>query len=380
MQTSPHSEFDVDFSQASKLGNTLLEQLSRLREIDPIHWSPASQGWLVTRHADIDDALQGKFPLSLKRIERIMFGPLSPQEQAQLPTLRRYIRSWPVEMDAPEHTRLRKLLVKAFSRKVVESQRPFVRERVNVLMDRLERQPTIEFNEEIARQLPGSLILRLLGVSQEKISRLREWANAIVEGVGVPYADMQAKLRAEQTMVEMTAVFAEVIESRRRQPLQDDLVSALLAATEDGDRLSEDEMIGAMQLVLIAGHDTTSSTLTLGLAALTQQPDLWRHMYDNPSKILDACLELMRHMAMSTAQPRLVTADFEWHGKKICQGEFVWLMLAAANRDPRVFADPERLDPTRVNDKSMVFDISSRRCRSPSSLASWSVVLRVLSY
>lgn len=362
MTAQQAQSIDVDFAQAGSLGNAILEQLNALREVDPIHWSDASQGWLITRHADVDDALQGKFPLSLKRVELIMFSPLSPAEQAELPVLRKYLRYFPIEMDPPEHTRLRKLLVKAFSRKVVEAQRPFVRERVQTLMARLERTPEIEFNEEIARPLPGSLILKLLGIPQDEIVRLRDWANAIVEALGVPFADITAKKRAERALHEMTELFKSVIAQRRRAPLGDDLVSAMLAANEDGDRLSEDEIIGAMHLVLIAGHDTTSSTLTLGVATLARHPQLWAYMQQNPDKMLEACLELMRHEAMSTAQPRVVAEDFSWHGKQIKKGQFVWLMLAAANRDPRVYSDPERLDPQRSNDRSMVFAPGLHHC------------------
>jgi cytochrome P450 len=258
---------------------------------------------------------------------------------------------------------LRKLLVKAFSKKVVEALRPFVKERVAVLMDRLERQPQTEFIESMARQLPGSVILKLFGMPQEHMSRLKDWANAFQEGIGVPYADMAAKRLAENACKEMTELFIAEIDERRRQPgREDDLISSLLAATVDGDALTEDEMLGALQLILVAGHDTTSSTLTLGLAALADSPDLWRYMHGHPDKILESCLELMRFIAMSTAQVRVAAADFEWHGKQLKRGEFVWLMFAAANRDPRVFPDPERIDPTRNNERSMVFAPGLHHC------------------
>jgi cytochrome P450 len=117
-----------------------------------------------------------------------------------------------------------------------------------------------------------------------------------------------------------------------------------------------------MQLVLIAGHDTTSSTLSLGLAALSAHVELWEQMYRHPEKMLDSCLELMRFTAMSTAQPRVAAVDFVWQGKQIKQGQFIWLMLAAANRDPRVFAEPEKLDAARSNDKSMVFAPGLHHC------------------
>jgi pimeloyl-[acyl-carrier protein] synthase len=353
---------DVDLSMAGKLGNKLLDQLSSLREIDGIHWSEASHGWLITRHADVDDALQGKFPLSLRRIEKIMFGPMSPEELVQLPMLRRFIPQWPVDMDPPEHTRLRKLLVKAFSRKVVEGVRPFVKERVAVLMDKLERHPEIEFNEGITRQLPGSVILKLFGLPQEHIERLKDWANWFQEGIGVPFADIEKKKLAERAMREMTEMFEAEIAARRGKPPQDDLIASLMTSTEDGDSLSHDEMLGALQLVLVAGHDTTSATLTLGLAALAEHPELWDHMYRQPDKMLESSLELMRYVAMSTAQIRVAAADFDWHGKQIHQGDFVFLMFAAANRDPRVFSNPDQIDPNRNNERSMVFAPGLHHC------------------
>ena len=363
MQEPRPQDFDVDISQVGRLGNALLGELNTLRELDPVHWSKASNSWMITRHADLDDALQGRFPLSLRRVESIIFGRLSAEEQAQLPLLRRFIPHWPIEMDPPEHTRLRKLLVKAFSRKVVEAQRSFVKERVAVLMDKLERQPEIEFNEEITRQLPGSVILKLFGLPQEHLSRLREWANAFQEGIGVPYADMAAKRRAEEALAEMTELFVAEIERRRAGPVHDDdLISSLLVASEDGDTLTEDEMLGALQLVLVAGHDTTSATLTLGLAALASDPHMWDSLYRDPERILEGSLELMRYVAMSTAQVRVAAADFDWHGKPIRKGDFVWLMLAAGNRDPRVFAEPERMDPLRNNERSLVFAPGLHHC------------------
>ncbi len=362
MSESQTQKFDVDLSMAGKLGDELLVQLDTLRELEPVHWSDASHGWMVTRHADVDDALQGRFPLSLRRIERIMFGPMPPEQLEQLPMLRRFIPNWPVDMDPPEHTRLRKLLVKAFSRKVVEGVRPFVVQRVGELMDKLERQPEIEFNEQITRQLPGSVILKLFGLPQENLERLKDWANWFQEGIGVPFASFEAKKLAERAMAEMTELFMTEIESRRGKPPKDDLIAALLSATEDGDSLSEDEMLGALQLALVAGHDTTSATLTLGLAALAKNPELWEHMYRHPEKMLESCLELMRVVAMSTAQIRVAAEHYVWHGKQIRQGDFVFLFFATANRDPRVFSDPLKVDPDRNNDRSMVFAPGLHHC------------------
>ena len=273
----------------------------------------------------------------------------------------RYIPDWIIEQDPPEHPRLRKLLVKAFNKKVVDSVRPFVRERVALLMDKLERQPQLEFNEEIARLLPGSVILKLLGLSQDYFPKLRGWSAAFMEGIGVPYADMAAKKRADDAMAEMNAVFAAEIDERRRSP-RDDLLSSMLAATEDGETLTEIEMLGALQVLIVAGHDTTSNTMTLGLAALAEHPDFWDYMYRRPEKTLECCLELMRYIAMSTSQPRIAAEDFTWHGKQLRKGDLIFLMLAAANRDPRAFENPEAMDVHRNNERSMVFAPGLHHC------------------
>jgi cytochrome P450 len=355
-------QFDVDISQVGKLGNVFLRELNKLRELDPIHWSEASHCWLITRHSDVDDALQGRFPLSLRRLVNIIFGGLPDAERVkQFPTLMQYIPDWIIEQDAPEHPRLRKLLVKAFNRKVVESVRPFVQERVASLVDKLGKNPEIEFTEEIARALPGSVILRLLGLSEDYFPKLRGWSAAFMEGIGVPYADMAAKKRADDAMVEMNAVFAAEIEARRRSP-REDLLSSMLAATEDGQTLSEKEMLGALQVLIVAGHDTTSNTLALGLAALAEHPDVWDWMYHNPDRTLECCLELMRYVAMSTSQPRIAAEDFEWRGKQVKKGDLIFLMLAAANRDPRVFENPDAMDVHRNNDRSMVFAPGLHHC------------------
>jgi cytochrome P450 len=356
------NEFDVDISTVGILGNRFLAELGILREADPIHWSPASRCWLVTRHADVTEALSGTLPLSNKRLVDIGLGAIAPVDRARLfPTIMQYMPNWIIDVDPPDHTRLRKLLVKAFSKKVVERVRPFVRERVKSLLVDLARHPEVEFNEQIARQLPGSVILKLTGLSQDYLPRLRKWSNAFGAGIGVPYASIDDLKRADGAMAEMNAILVHEISMRGENP-QDDLLSELMRAAEDGETLSRDEMVGALHVLIIAGHDTTSNTITLGLEALARHPDIWEYLYRHPEQSLDTCLELMRYIAMSTSQPRIASADFEWHGKLIKRGDIVFLMLAAANRDPRAFARPEEIDPRRNLEHSMVFAPGLHHC------------------
>ena len=355
--------FDVDLNSVARLGNDFLWQLNQLRELEPVHWSAASQCWIITRHQDVDDALQGKFPLSLKRLVSLGLAGVAEADRARLfPTIMKYMPHWIIEIDPPDHTRQRKLLVKAFSKKVVEGMQPFVRARVAALMDKLVAQPQIEFNEEIARQLPGSVILELIGLPQEQMPRLRGWAQALAEGLGRPFVPEELLARVDRAMAEMNDVLVPLIEDRRVRP-REDLLTSMIQAVDGGDALTLDEMLGALHVIIVAGHDTTSNTLTLGTVALAQQPQFWQHMQQNPERSLESSLELMRYVAMSTSQPRVVAADFVWHGKSLKRGDFVFLMLAAANRDPRMFGNPEAIEPGRANiDRSMVFAPGMHHC------------------
>lgn len=354
--------FDVDFSKAGILGNGFLVELNTLRELDPIHWSDASGCWIVTRHKDIVDAMQDRFPLSLNRLPLIAFKDMPLAERAaKYPNLNHYLSNWIINLDPPAHTRLRKLLMQAFSKKVVEAQRPFVERRVAELIAKLKQQPEIEFNEEIARQLPGSVILDMIGLSQDNLPRLKGWANAFVEGIGIPFVTPELLQRVEDAMAEINDILVPELEARKREPRQD-LLTALVQATDAGDKMSVEEMLGALHVLIVAGHDSTSNTMTLSLAALSQHPEAWDYMYRNPDRILDSSLELMRYIAMSASQPRIVAEDFEWHGKHLKKGGVVFLMMAAGNRDPRAYADPEKLDLTRSNDQSLVFGPGVHHC------------------
>jgi cytochrome P450 len=355
-------KFEIDLAAAGTLGDRFIAQLDALRESEPVHWSAASKCWLVTRHADVDLALQGRLPLSTKRLVSIGLGAIPEQDRPRLfPTMMRYMPHFIIDLDPPDHTRLRRLLLKAFSKKVVDGVRPFVQQRINVLLDGLAQVGEVEFNEAVARQLPGSVILHLLGLPQEHLVRLRRWANALQQGIGVPFASVDALREADAAMAEMNEILLPELAYRRANP-RNDLLTALVQASEDGETLTEDEMLGSLHLLIVAGHDTTSNTLAMGTALLARRPHAWAYLYEHPEHGLKWSLELMRQIAMSAAQPRIASADFEWHGRQIKLGDVVFLMLASANRDPRVFTDPDVFQPLRDNDRSMVFAPGLHHC------------------
>ena len=361
-QSQPEN-IDLNFADFQRLGNGILPRLDAMRERDRIFWSEVNQAWIVSGHAEIGEAAAGHLPLSCDRLVQVTVGKVPEQDRARLyPTIMHYMPNWIISFDPPRHTRLRKLIVKSLNRKVLNALRPFIEARVQQVMERLEREPEIEFNEQIARNLTGGVILELLGLPQENQDKLREWGNALLEAAGNPNATHEQLLAMDAAMAEMNVMLGAEIEKRRVNP-RVDLLSALVEARDEGDQLTTDEMLGALHVLVIAGHDSTMNTTSLGLETLSRNPEFWDYMYRHPEQTNTCVLELMRRIAMMTSQSRFVSEDFEWHGKRLRKGQVLFMMLCTGNRDPEIFPDPEKLDPGRdAIDQSLVFNPGLHHC------------------
>jgi len=355
---------DLDLTYAAELGDALFPLLDTLREADPIHWHEKSRCWVVTRHEDLAEALSGRMPLSNVRQAAGAYSAIPPQEwPTRLPNLIRYARHHITNIDPPDHTRMRKLLMRAFGKPVVEGIRPYARGIVAQLMQELHDKPEVEFGHDIALRLPGNVILKLLGLSDALYGNMRGWANDVMMGLGMPNPRPEWVEGADRAFAEMTEHFLEQIRDRRQNPRgADDFISTLIAARDGEDVLNDEEIVATLQVVLVAGHDTTVNSMTLGVAALARHPDAWRYMAEHPENMADAIMELMRYSSMSTSQNRRVAEDFEWHGKKLKKDDIVILMYVAGNRDPRVYDNPAALDLTRKNDRSLTFAPGLHHC------------------
>jgi len=355
---------DIDLTEAGALGDRLFVELNKLRESDPIHWHEAAQCWVITRHQDIVDAFSGRLPMSNVRQAAAFYAVIPPEQWAtRLPNLVKYSPHHITNIDAPRHTLLRKLLGKAFGKPVVERLRPFARAKVAQLMELIETRGEVEFNGDIGFALPGAVILKLLDMPEELSPRLRVWARDVMVGLGNPHPKAEWVEAADRAFAEMTEHFTDRVADRRRNPQGfDDFISALVLAKEGEASLTDEEIIAVLQVALVAGHDTTNNSMTLGVAALAKHPDSWRYFREHPERSLDSVLEIMRYTAMSAAQPRVAAADFDWHGRAIKKGDVVFLMQAAGNRDPRVYERPEELDLSRKNDSSLTFAPGMHHC------------------
>jgi pimeloyl-[acyl-carrier protein] synthase len=345
---------DVNFADAAILGDTLLERLDAIRESNPIYWSETNKCWVVTGHREVVEGFRGDLPLSNVRLHYCWHFVPEEQRQKLFPYFMESLPHWLIDMDPPDQPRLRRLMMKAFSRKVTEDLRPVTRQTIKEALDDASQTEIVEFVGTVARKIPSRMILRLLGLSDDLLGPMRRWTDTINATLGGFAPSIDLLVQAEQTMLEMRRYFLPEIEKRRREPTED-FISALVTARDEGDQLSEEELLGILYLTLLAGNDSTGSTITLGTLALARHPDFCNHIRKHPDNILNAVMELQRYVGMSGTQQRMVSKDFAWHGQTLKAGQYVLLMIAGANRDPHVFPNPLKLDPTRPQDANMTF-------------------------
>lgn len=361
---APIQGVDFSFADAGPLGNQVLAKLSAMREADPIYFSQTQQSWVVTGHEEVLEGFRGDLPLSAVRLPHLVVGAMPEAErEARLPMLMNSTPKWIINTDPPQQLRLRRLMMKAFSRKVAEDMRPFAREVIAETLDSVAAGGEVEFVSQVARRIPARVILRLLGLSEDVLPKLHHWSIVLNAGLGGFGQTRESLDETEAVMQEMRAYFAPEIAKRHANPT-DDFLSALATARDEGDdKLSEDEMIGICIVTLIAGHDTTANTMALGVAALAGHPDVADAVRQASGEALDAAvLEIMRYIGMSTMMARIVAEDFTWRGRQMRKGQFVFLMIAGANRDPKVFPDPDRLDLSHAQFPNMTFAPGLHHC------------------
>jgi cytochrome P450 len=353
---------DFPFDAMPEIGNQFLTRLDTIREADPVFWSEHQHGWLITRHADIIDGFLQKQPLSSRRFGTATLSAIPLAEHPErIPMLHRFVPMLINNNDAPVHTRMRKLTVKAFNPKVIQSVRGFAQANIEAALDAIEQKDDIEMNRDVARPVTGQTILKLLGIPDEHLSKLGKWSDQIGISIGSVNPPVEQIMAGESAIREIYELFSVEIEKRRENP-ELDIFTTLLQAVDEGEQLTLDEMIGICIVLLIAGHDTTLNSMVLGVEAISRQPELGDWLNANPDGGNAAAIELSRVTAMSSFESRIAAEDFTWHGKNIRAGDIVYLMIAAGNRDPRVFQNPEVIDFARDNSAILTWGPGLHHC------------------
>ena len=238
----------------------------RLRAEDPVHWSEIYGCWLLTRYADVLQSLRDKRLSNARRVTQYI-DQLDENVRKQIQPVRTYTSAMVQFTDPPDHTRIRPLVSKAFTPRMVRGMRPRIQEITDDLLDSVQDARRMDAIRDFAYPLPIIVISEMVGIPSEERDQIKGWASDFVAFIGTGRAMAEETQRVLRSLDQMTDYIRRIVVERRKSP-KDDLLSALIAAEDEGDRLSEEELIGTCVSLMIAGHETTTNLIGSGLALL----------------------------------------------------------------------------------------------------------------
>jgi cytochrome P450 len=333
---------------------------ARLRAEFPICWEPSALGWVVGRFADVSAVLRDHRFRS-DRIEHLM-SRLGPEARAEAEPLRELLTGRLLFSDGAAHARVRGLMQKAFLPRYVEGLRGEVRAAADELIDRALAAGGMDFIRDFAASLPSRVITKMVGLPPADGERFKKWTDDIYAFMSLgaePLIDRTR--RALASAAELTAYLRAHFARLRAEP-RDDLLSAMVAAEEAGERLSEGELLANVVGMINGSHETTTNLLGNTLLALLRRPELWEAVKSDPGLIPAAVEEGLRYDSPVQMISRIATEDVELSGGRVPAGDFVVLLLGAAHRDPSAYPDPDRFDPRRTGPKHLAFGHGPHYC------------------
>lgn len=335
--------------------------LRELRARYPVLWDETTRQWVVTRHADVDRLLRdrrlGRSYLHVATHEE--FGRTAPPDWHEpFTTLN---GNGMLDREPPDHTRLRRLVLHAFTPRVVERLRPRVQAIVDGLLDEIVGAGEVDLIAAYAEPLPVTVIAELLGIPDRDRHRLRPWSHDICLMYELDPPETSARTAVAASR-DFSDYLRDLARHRRRHP-GDDLISALAGATDGGDVLTEDELIGTCALLLNAGHEASVNGAGLGWWSLFRNPEALARFRDDPDAVAATAIdELLRYDTPLTLFERWVLEDVEVAGMTIPRGAEIALQFASANRDETVFDAPDRLDLARHPNPHVSFSAGIHYC------------------
>jgi len=309
-----------------------------MRANAPVYWDEKNRLWGVTRHAHVQEAA--------KDPDRFCSSGGSRPDSPPIPSM--------INMDAPLHRRRRALVNKGFTPRRIEEQEQKARAACQRLLDAVAPRGACDWVRDVARHLPMIMIGDMLGVAEADHERLLKWSDDMLLGTNAN-ATPEARATAMKAGVEWITYHAQVVADRRAKPPGDDLISTLVYAEIDGERLDDEALRQEALLILIGGDETTRHVLTGGLYELLRNPAQRDALVRDPSRISVAIEEMLRWVTPIQNMNRTATRDLEFHGARIRKGEKLLLLYPSANRDEAVFEDPYRFDTARDPNEHLTF-------------------------
>jgi cytochrome P450 len=328
-----------------------------LRERHPIHYSMAMKLHWIARFEWVQEVLRDK-----------RFGSDVSRHEARARRLRRELTDDErvvfdnpsmLDLDPPDHTRIRRLAQHGFMHKFIQSLEPNVRQIVADCLNRVTNEPTIDIVEVLAQPLPAIVIADMMGLPPADHAQFQAWSEDLIAGA---LSNESEPIRRSRTArMALQTYFRDLILERRGRG-GDDLIAQLIRAEEQGDTLSEMELYNTCLLLLVAGHETTTRLIGNGLYLLLSHPDQFEWLKAHPEGLPNAIEEMLRFEPPVQATRRFVTEDLDFHGTSFKRGDQVFVSIAAANRDPRVIDDPETFDIRRTPVKQVSFGYGIHLC------------------
>jgi cytochrome P450 len=339
---------------------------ARLRENAPVWFSNEGGYWLISRYEDVNAILRdihySKKMTNAKGVDKLIARFLDPRLFGMMQTRQHSM----LQQDPPDHTRLRGLVNKAFTPKMVEELRPHIESISASLIDAVADKGKMDLIADYAFPLPVTVISEMLGIPTADRDKIKHLARPITEAFDIE-ASKEGLLRAKDASEAFINYLKPLVAERRKNP-KGDLISQLIAAEEEGNRLTEQELFANLVLILLAGHETTVNLIGNGMVALMRHPDQLKKLQENPSLIGSAIDEVLRYDSSVQLARRVVMEDVEIHGQTMRKGDMCTLMIGSANHDPAQFPDPEKFDITRTDNKYLSFGAGIHHCLG-SSLA-----------
>ena len=342
---------------------------AKLRGRDPVHRSRLMDAWVFSRFADVDAILRDHRHFSSDPRKRVASGRRASLPNVEEPSM--------LFLDPPDHTRLRALVNKAFTPRAVAALEPHIRELMTTLLDAVDDPAAFDLMEAVAKPLPVIVIAEMLGIPPEDRAQFAVWSDQRAR-ILEPTLSPDERETADAAMRSLDEYLMPIISARRVDP-KDDIISALAQAEEEGDKLTEREVLIMLRLLLVAGNETTTNLIGNGVLALLRHPDQLAALREDPGLIPSAVEELLRFDSPVQVDVRSVLDDCEVNGFRVRRGDNVVTLLGAANRDPDRFEAPDRLDVRRGDQNHLSFGRGIHHCLgAPLARLEGRVVLQAL--
>ena len=328
----------------------------RLRTEDPVHWDAFLHTWVVTRYVDVLEVLHtfsAERTHTPEKLKALGLSEMCPIAQLMVKLM--------LFMDPPAHTRLRSLASQAFSPARVAVLRSHIREIVSRLLDAVQAKGQMDIIHDLAEPLPAIVTAEMLGVPLSDRHQLKAWSADFAEMLGNFQHNPEHAPRMLRTVQDMTAYFRDTIRRLKDHP-REGLVHSLMTVEVDGDRLTEEEVVANSIVTMVGGLETTTNLIGNGVLTLLRNPGEMKRLQEDLSLIPAAVEEMLRYESPSQHTGRLAPEDAQLGGKAIRKGQAVMAVMAAANRDPERFPDPDRFDITRKDNRHLAFGYGAHFC------------------